>query len=58
MAAGDGDLESGPDFAVGQRGARLKSKTSVFFSEEKNQKTFHSALAEACRPWPDTWEAA
>jgi hypothetical protein len=29
----------------------------LFFSEEKNQKTFNSALAEACRPWPDSWEA-
>jgi hypothetical protein len=30
----------------------------MFFSEEKNQKTFESAPAEACRPWPDDREAA
>jgi hypothetical protein len=30
----------------------------MFFSEEKNQKTFNSALADGCRPWPDRWEAA
>jgi hypothetical protein len=28
----------------------------MFFSEEKNQKTFMSALAEAYRPWRDNWE--
>jgi hypothetical protein len=30
----------------------------MFFSEEKNQKTFNSALADACRPWPESWDAA
>jgi len=25
----------------------------MFFSEEKNQKTFVSAQADACRPWPE-----
>jgi hypothetical protein len=30
----------------------------MFFSEEKNQKTFDSALAQTLRPWPDNWEAA
>jgi hypothetical protein len=30
----------------------------VFFSEEKNQKTFESAPAYTCRPWPDKGEAA
>jgi CubicO group peptidase (beta-lactamase class C family) len=30
----------------------------MFFSEEKNQKTFNSPLAEACRPWPDNGEVA
>jgi hypothetical protein len=28
----------------------------MFFSEEKNQKTFGSALAQPVRPWPGTWE--
>jgi hypothetical protein len=28
----------------------------VFFSEEKNEKTFNFALADACRPWPDSWK--
>jgi hypothetical protein len=27
----------------------------MFFSEEKNQKTFISALVPCSRPWPDTW---
>jgi hypothetical protein len=26
----------------------------MFFSEEKNQKTFESALADGCRPWPES----
>jgi hypothetical protein len=30
----------------------------MFFSEEKNQKTFNSALAQPIRPWPDNGEAA
>jgi hypothetical protein len=30
----------------------------MFFSEEKNQKTFDSALAQPIRPWPANWEAA
>jgi hypothetical protein len=30
----------------------------MFFSEEKNQKTFMSAPAYACRPWPERWEVA
>jgi hypothetical protein len=30
----------------------------MFFSEEKNQKTFNAAPAEGCRPWPENWEAA
>jgi hypothetical protein len=30
----------------------------MFFSEEKNQKTFNSAPAEAYRPWPENGEAA
>jgi hypothetical protein len=29
-----------------------------FFFEKKKQKTFTSAPASACRPWPDTGEAA
>jgi hypothetical protein len=28
----------------------------MFFSEEKNQKTFESALAQPGRPWPATWK--
>jgi hypothetical protein len=28
----------------------------MFFSEEKNQKTFASALADRSRPWPDRWK--
>jgi hypothetical protein len=46
------------------RGTRRKAKevntlkSSMFFSEEKNQKTFLSVLAEASRPWPDSGEAA
>jgi hypothetical protein len=30
----------------------------MFFSEEKNQKTFMSAQAQPIRPWPASWEAA
>jgi hypothetical protein len=30
----------------------------MFFSEEKNQKTFKSALVETYGPWPDNGEAA
>jgi len=30
----------------------------MFFSEEKNQKTFIYALEDACRPWPDKCEVA
>jgi hypothetical protein len=30
----------------------------MFFSEEKNQKTFVLARADRCRPWPDSWEGA
>jgi hypothetical protein len=30
----------------------------MFFSEEKNQKTFISALAQPVRPWPVSLEAA
>jgi hypothetical protein len=28
----------------------------MFFSEEKNQMTFDSALAQPIRPWPVTWK--
>jgi hypothetical protein len=27
----------------------------MFFSEEKNQKTFISWLSDACVPWPARW---
>jgi hypothetical protein len=37
--------------APGEGGIR---KARMFFSEEKNQKTFVSALAEGYRPWPDS----
>jgi hypothetical protein len=30
----------------------------MFFSEEKNQKTFAPALADGSRPWPERGEAA
>jgi len=30
----------------------------MFFSEEKNQKTFTAALAETLRPWPASRKAA
>jgi len=29
----------------------------MFFSEEKNQKTFVSAHMETSRPWPDSWNS-
>jgi hypothetical protein len=32
----------------------LRSKASMFFSEEKNQKTFTSWLYYSLRPWPRT----
>jgi hypothetical protein len=28
----------------------------MFFSEEKNQKTFIPGLHEYSRPWPQSWE--
>jgi hypothetical protein len=31
-----------------------KQKARLFFSEEKNQKTFISAVVYANRPWPDS----
>jgi uncharacterized membrane protein YccC len=34
------------------RAAWFRSQESVFFSEEKNQKTFMSALVPIIRPWP------
>jgi len=30
----------------------------MFFSEEKNQKTFTPAPADGSRPWPESWDAA
>jgi hypothetical protein len=36
----------------------LHARKSMFFSEEKNQKTFNSAWAAPCRPWPENLEAA
>jgi hypothetical protein len=30
-----------------------KQERKVFFSEEKKQKTFESALAQRYRPWPE-----
>jgi hypothetical protein len=30
----------------------------MFFSEEKNQKTFMSAPADGSGPWPESWDAA
>jgi hypothetical protein len=30
----------------------------MFFSEEKNQKTFVPAPLDKSRPWPDSWEGA
>jgi hypothetical protein len=32
-----------------------QSKGRLFFSEEKNQKTFTSAPAYRSRPWPERW---
>jgi hypothetical protein len=34
-----------------------KWKDSMFFSEEKNQKTFVPALAQPIRPWPVSGDA-
>jgi hypothetical protein len=36
------------------RGFIVKKKGRTFFSEEKNQKTFMSALAAISGPWPPT----
>jgi hypothetical protein len=35
----------------------LAVREGLFFSEEKNQKTFNSAPAYRSMPWPDSWEA-
>jgi DNA-binding transcriptional LysR family regulator len=44
------------DRPPGRAGSWLRER--LFFSEEKNQKTFISAPADGSRPWPDSWEAA
>jgi hypothetical protein len=38
--------------------SRIQFQERMFFSEEKNQKTFMSAPAAANRPWPDNGEPA
>jgi hypothetical protein len=44
----------GDDLARGRVGHKLRG--SVFFSEEKNQKTFDSAQAYKYGTWPERWK--
>jgi hypothetical protein len=37
------------------RNSEVAQEVSVFFSEEKKQKTFASAIADGYGTWPDGW---
>jgi hypothetical protein len=49
-------VHTGSQDFVGNVARRYPLKESMFFSEEKNQKTFDSAPAERSRPWPESGE--